>query len=300
MIRLSLDKTRQLICAAAPVCLELLRLYQGRGGWITLPPVVAQIRSNLRIEGYVELYDDYRKIGVCVLLAFMEPAEFQDWSGELAALPPEDHQRELSRLIEEVDSLDASLDGVFQLPKSEQELARARAEFDSLSPEDQQRSIRFLAFLWSAMLAGFHDTLSVMVHGEGLTSLVPKAIAGDTEAFCKAVQIDRQLYTHHPAFRRRIDAAHAANEEDFLRAVSYRLQTKTSHGRIRYPGLWTVFSILDLFGWLDGSLTAEQILDICDEAGLHRFENRIEDANSLNKKLRLYRKMQKTALLSSH
>lgn len=278
----------------------MLRFYQGRGGWVSLPPVVAHIRANLRIENYVELYDDYRKIGVCVLLAFMEPEELKEWNDELAALPPKDHERQLSKLLEDIDSLDELLDGVFHLPQSEQELSLAKAVFAALSAEDQRKSIRCLAFLWSAMLAGVHDALSVMVHGERLSSLVPKAIAGDDEAFCKAIQIDRQLYSHHPAFRRRIDAAHATNDEVFLRNVTYRLRAKTSHGRIHYPGLWTVFSMLDIFGWLDGTLTAEQILDICDEVGLHAFENRIEDANALNKRLRAYRKMQKTALLSSH
>jgi hypothetical protein len=299
-MRLSIEKTKSLIRSATPTCVEMLRFYQGRGGWISLPPAVALIRSNLRIENYVELYDDYKKIGVCVLLAFMEPEVLRDWNDELAALPPEKHDEALSGLSKEIESLDELLDGVFDLPESEKDIARAKAEFDALPLETQRETIRFLAFLWSAMLAGFHDTLSIMVHGERLTSLVPKAIAGDDEAFCKAIQIDRQLYTHHPAFRRRIDTAHFANDEAFLRNVSYRLRAKTSHGRIRYPGLWTVLSILDIFGWLDGSLTAEQILDICDEAGLHRFENRIEDANALNKSLRLYRKMQKTALLSSH
>jgi len=49
---------------------------------------------------------------------------------------------------------------------------------------------------------------------------------------------------------------------------------------------------------LDGGFTHDQILDMCDEAGLDRYQNRIEDANYLTQRLREYRQWQKTGSLS--
>ena len=139
-----------------------------------------------------------------------------------------------------------------------------------------------------------------MVHGEPLTSLVMKAIQGDDESFCKSIQIDRQIYTHHPYSNIRISRAREHGESAFLEQVSYRLKTPTAKGRIRYPGVWTVLAMLDTLGWLDGTLTAAEILDICDAAGLELYENRIEDAGYMSKRIRDYRRMQKSISVSSH
>lgn len=300
MIRLSIEKSRQIIVAASPTCVEMLRFFQGRGGWIAVPPQVAAVRSRLRIDDYVTLYEDYRRIGICVMLAFVEPEELREWDRELCALSIEEQQLQLEEFANDCDSFGESLGGFFDLPETEEALSAARKQFELLPNDAQVRLTRMAQFLWSAMLAGFHNIISVMVHGEALTSLVPKAIHGDDEAYCKAVQIDRQLFLRHPYFISRFEQATADGDEAFLAKVAYRLKTPTARGKIRYPGLWTVFAMLDTLGWLDSSLTAEEILDICDEAGLHRFENRIEDPLALSKRIRAYRQMQKTALLSRH
>ena len=58
-----------------------------------------------------------------------------------------------------------------------------------------------------------------------------------------------------------------------------------------------VFACLEASQWLDDFPHAE-ILDICDEAGLDRYENRIEDVNYLTKRLKDYRRFQKTGAMS--
>lgn len=300
MVRLSKEKTLLLVVSGTPACVEILRYFQGKGGWIQLPSELAILRANLRIEDYVRLYDDPRRIGVCILLAFAEPGELHAWGMELGSLTVVEQEQALEEFADSISEVNREIDRVFVWPRTGAERLKVKRDFEALSEDEQKSALRTGAFLWSAFLAGFHNILAVMIHGEPLTTLVAKAVAGDDASFCKAVQVDRQLYTHHPYFRRRIELATQNAEASFLRDVSYRLQAPSAKGKIRYPGLWTVFAILDTLGWLDGSLTAEDILDICDAAKLDRYENRIEDALYVSKRLRHYRKMQKTALLSSH
>ena len=54
-----------------------------------------------------------------------------------------------------------------------------------------------------------------------------------------------------------------------------------------------LFGILESFQWLN-DLKHEEILDICDEAGLDRYQNRIEDVNYITKRLAEYRRWQKS------
>ena len=62
--------------------------------------------------------------------------------------------------------------------------------------------------------------------------------------------------------------------------------------KIRYPGLYMLFGILDAYQWLD-NMTHEEILTIVDTAGLDRYQNRVEDVNYLTKRLLEYRRWQK-------
>ena len=59
-----------------------------------------------------------------------------------------------------------------------------------------------------------------------------------------------------------------------------------------------VFAMLDAAGWLADGFTHDELLDICDEAGLDRYQNRIEDVNSLTKRIGEYRRWQKVNSLS--
>ena len=138
-----------------------------------------------------------------------------------------------------------------------------------------------------------------MVHGARLTTLVPQAITGDDEAFLKAIQIDRMLLLHYPYFRDRKFRAQNDREMEFLSKISYRESNSPVRGKIQYPALYMLFGILESFRWLD-DLKHKEILDICDEAGLDRYQNRIEDINCLTKRLIEYRKWQKTGGVSMH
>ena len=134
-----------------------------------------------------------------------------------------------------------------------------------------------------------------MVHGTKMTSLVPRAISGDDDAFLKAVQIDRMLLLHHPYFRDRKARAQNDGETEFLSKLSYRESNPPLRGKIRYPGLYMVFGNLESIGWLD-DLRHDEILDLCEGAGLDLYQNRIEEVNFVTKRLGEYRIWRKVNL----
>ena len=74
----------------------------------------------------------------------------------------------------------------------------------------------------------------------------------------------------------------------------YRIGNPTTRGKIRFPALYMVFTILDGFGWLD-DMTASEILDICDEAKLDRYQSRIEGETNVIKRRIEYRRFQKVS-----
>ena len=106
------------------------------------------------------------------------------------------------------------------------------------------------------------------------------------------MQIDRNLLTGHPYFRDIYARLQTGEAPNFLDDISRHISKSPIQGRIRFPALYSLFATLDLFGWLN-DFTASEILDMCDEAGLDRFQNRIEDENYLIKRRLEYRKKQK-------
>jgi hypothetical protein len=136
-----------------------------------------------------------------------------------------------------------------------------------------------------------------MVHGAKLTELVPAAALGDEAALLKAIQRDRRLLIHHPYFRECKRRAQDEADTRLLERIAYRESNPPLRGKIRHPGLYMFFAILDGMRWLD-RMKHSEILDACDQAGLDRFENRIEDVNFITKRLREYRRLQKSGGLS--
>ena len=86
----------------------------------------------------------------------------------------------------------------------------------------------------------------------------------------------------------------------FLDKLHYRLTSPLLRSKIRYKTLWLTFAFLDEGGYLDGSLKHREILDICEDAGVGGYENRIEDVGYLSKRLREYREFQTINKRSRH
>lgn len=260
-----------------------------------MPTRVAQTR--LSVGRYVLLYDDERRLGVALMKGVLGEQSFDEFEKEVAQFTGEEKERFLKQFVEP-EELEA-LCSLVEIPDTEDEWKKAEETFKTLPPDEQAIVLRQGALLWAGIFGSLFNMVSLMVHGAKLTTLVPQAIAGDDEAFLKAVQIDRCLITHHPFFIERKQRAQDVGEVEFLRALGYREANPIVRGRIRYPALYMLFGALEATQWLD-DLKHEELLNLCDSACLDRYQNRIEDVNYLTKRLIEYQRWKKTGGLSMH
>lgn len=285
----------RLVTRFAPEYLELLREAQRANGWRRVAAGIAEVRRGLNIDGYVALYDSEKHLYGCFVIGVLGVQEMKELDAQLRSLKPAEVQDELNALSESV--FQSASDEVW--PESEEEAKAAATELNALPEPERGEAIKRIQYFWCAAIAFFYNTVSVMVHGEKLTSLVPKAINGDQDAFLKAIHVDKALLHAHPRFKERFEDAQVNGDTDFLQGLSYRLAASPARGKIRFPGLYITFAMLEMLGWLD-ELRHEEILDLCDAAGLDRWQNRIEDVNYLTKQLGRYRRMQSSGGLSMH
>ncbi|MGD9787477.1 MAG: hypothetical protein AB7U30_05925 [Sulfuricellaceae bacterium] len=299
MLRPAKNHVTAMVVHLAPEYVELLRYFQDNGGWIRLPEKLEALVKNLNLSNYVQLYEDERRIQVSLMFGLMGEEGYKKWSAELEAAGLEAQQSFLDDLTAEMATEESWewLEDFF--PGTPEEEEAQRQLFESLAEDEKQQAIRQAQFFWGFFFAQFYNVLSLMIHGRKLTSLVPRAMAGDDDALCKAIQIDPRLLSLHPYFHERRLKALNEGDGDLLARIGYRLANPGSRGKIRYPGLYMVFSMLEAANWLSDFSHAE-ILDLCDAAALDRYQNRIEDVNYVTKRLREYRRMQKTGGLSMH
>lgn len=279
-----------------PAYAEMLQALRLDGGRMKLPAELAAYLN--KIGSYVLLYQDENRINVSMSLGIFGEEEFRKMSKELNASTPEEQQAFVDDVAGDSDFED--LLEQFQLPQTKAEWEAARKAYAALPEAEQALLARRGVFFYGALFAGLFNTLSLMVHGAKLTTLVPRARLGDDDAFLKAVQIDRQLLIHHPYFRdRKQQAQDNEDQKAFREKLAYREINPPFRGRIRYPALYMLFGILDTLRWLD-DLPHKEILELCDQAGLERYDNRIDDVTNLRKRLLEYRRWQKTGGLSMH
>lgn len=292
--RVSKEIARSLAIEFAPECADLFRLLQKKGRSIVMPEEWFALREQLKIGRYVDLYADERHVAVALLLALFGKEGAEELDHELRALPESEVQAALDEFV--ALGKDEELESFFP-PSTEAARQEALEQASEMTEIERVSAIQHAQWFWCYFFAQYHNCLSVMVHGEKLTSLVPKAMLGDDDAFCKAIQIDRYLLAAHPYFIARRMRAHEAGDLEFIQRLAYRERNPTLKGKIRYPGLYAVFACLESLNWLDAMSHAE-ILDICDEAGLDRFQNRIEDVTYVTKRLQDYRRFQKSGGMS--
>lgn len=288
---------RLLAMKFAPECGEVLAAFRAkRDGWIKMPEEFEQIRKNCGLgDSYVIIYDSEPRILAC-FLKFLFPEDTseksKEFDAEMVAISEEEKLEFLESDLDELLSDDsAPYDSI--PPETEEARESAQEAFDSLSEEEKEASFRQIQFFFAFFYAYFYNHIALMVHGQKLTTLVPLALQGDQKAFCKAVQIDRNLLTGHPYFRDTYTRLQTGENPNFLDAITSYINRPPIRGRIRFPALYMLFAVLDGFNWLD-DFTATEILDVCDDAKLDRYQNRIEDANYLIKRRIEYRKKQKT------
>jgi hypothetical protein len=280
-----------------PQYTELLRELQKENSHNFFSQEVATIQNNL--GKYVLVYDDERKIIRAFLLCLFGEEGIKEVNEEFELLTPEEQQASLNEMLSIDSNQLEELLSDCRIPQSSEEWKAAGEALAALPEDVRKETEKRGAFFWCFLFSSFFNTLSLMVHGIKMTTLVPRAFAGDDEAFFKAVQIDRMLLLHHPFFRDRKLRAQNEGDTEFLTKLAYRESNPPLRSKIQYPGLYMLFGILEYLRWLP-DLRHEEILNICDEAELDRYQNRIEDVNYLTKRLIEYRRWQKTGGVSMH
>lgn len=277
-----------------PEWVWLIAKFESEDGHFRFPSVVTRAIENLKIGNYPLLYENEAAISLTVFRAFLSQNEIVDLNTRLTEQSPEERGQTMRELVDDL----AEFEQAFEFPKTPAEERSVQAQFDALPKEEQAESIKVAQHLWMAFLAGFFQNVSVMVHGEKLTSLVAQAKAGNDDSFCKAVQIDKRILTTIPYFKQRFECATFEGDQNFCDALAYRLQCPPYKGKIRHKALWMAFAFLDMVGLLD-TLKHQEILDLCDEAGVGGYANRIEDVKHLSKRLADFRRFRSYGLTLS-
>lgn len=272
----------------------LLRQIESEQGWLRFPPHLANLIPNLKIESYPLLYCSEQAMAAMLLRGWMTSEEIQSFYTEIEAASPD----ERGELVIELGNCLGECVEQTEIPKTPAQWRDAEERFKSLSLEDQAESIRISQHFFSFFFASFYQNLSMMVHGEKLTSLVAQAKAGNDKAFVKAVQIDKRILTADPFFSARFARAQMEPSGDFFDDLAYRLKSAPYRGKIRHKTLWVAFSMLELAGLLN-TLKYREIMEMCDEAGVGGYENRIQREKHLGERLREYREFQKRSIVTT-
>ncbi len=295
--RIEKSIARLLAVKLASECGEVLSLYRAkRDGWIKMPEEFEQARKNSGLgDLYVIAYEEEPRILSCLIKSFFPGEaikEFRQFNDDLVALPENEKIEFMDLCFNDFLSDESShfFEEIFHATEEEREAASLR--FEALPEDEKQSAFITVQLLFAFIYAYFYNHIALMVHGQKLTTLVPLAMQGDKKAFCKAIQIDRNILTGHPYFRDTYARLQTGEDPNFLDGVTSYIKRPPIRGRIRFPALYMLFAILDGFKRLE-DFTASEILDICDDAKLDRYQNRIEDECNLNKMRIEYRKNQK-------
>mgnify|MGYP006176442551 FL=1 len=265
--------------------------HPGCDSYVCFPPAVAQWIKNLNIGNYPGLYEDERAISAILLKAFLSNEQIEELNTELEACSSDERGQ---LLLEYIGNLGEGIDAI-ELPKTPAAQKFAEKQFLAMSDEERQDAVEFTQRFFMGMLAGFYQSLSIIVHGEKLTALVAQAKAGDDKAFAKAVQIDKRILLELPYFKHRFDAANSEGRRDFIELVMAHMSRPPYKGKIRHKALYLAFSLLDQLGVLDRMKHGE-LLNLCTQAGLDAHANRIDDVKNLSKRLAEYRAFQRRGL----
>lgn len=280
----------------------MLRQIESGRKWLKFSPRLHELAVRLKFINYPELYQDENRIVTAVLRAvFDNDHEIREFIDELNAKPVEEQLIELNNFLNEIPELGKAIDenmtNLDDIDWSAEGQEKAKLEWEKLNPDEQRKALRLAKYGWMFSIASFFNYFSVMVHGRKLTQLVGEAIAGNDDSFLRAIHIDKNTLDRIPYFKERHQRALNEGDQKFLESISRWHAKPQLTGKIRHRLLYMLFALLDGCNWLN-DLKHREILDICDQLNLDRFENRIETENALTKRLKEYRKFQKSQLKS--
>ena len=291
---LTKDQAILILKSVSTECGELLSMIEKRKGWLAFPsPDMTDAIRNLRVHNYPLLYESEQLLASVQIQGLFSPEGFQSLVADFDATEGQERTELLEAIIFVVsETMDA-----IHWPRTLEEKRAAQAAFDALPPEKQKEATKQAQYFVASTMASFHQTLSVMVHSERLTSLVARAKNGDADAFMKAVQIDTRILEEVPYFRERHHRALDGGESEFLRRLGAVRSRPPYRGRIQHKAVYWGFSILQDLKLLE-ELKHREILDVFDKSGMNLAANRIEDVPYLTKRLGEFKRLQKTGVVS--
>lgn len=272
----------------------MLEHLESSGGRLEFGPELPDLIANLKISLYPLLYQNEAAAGNLLANAFLGADGAQAAEVELLEATPEERGQAVIELGEGLDALDE----VFNFRASDEKRAAALVAYQALDPEQQAASVAFIQKVLGAVLVIFYEHLSVMVHGQKLTLLVQRALAGDDEAFLKAIQIDKRVLSTIPYFIERFNRASMRNEEAFVSAIAGKLKAPPYAGRLTHKKLWMTFAFLDSMDLLD-TYGGNELLDLCIEVGSLDDGKPMEDVKNFLKLKSRYRAFQRSSGLST-
>lgn len=201
----------ELLRSFVPDCEWLLRRIESEQGWLCFPPALSTVIKNLKLENYPLLYENENAIGSALPRGLFSDAEINELNTELELASPEQSGE---FLLDFTTGFDEGLKQV-EFPTTPEQVEKQKELFDAMHSEEKAAAIRGAQYLLIAFLASFYQTLSMMVHGEKLTSLVTQAKAGNDDAFVKAIQIDKRILNTVPYFSERYSRAQDQGDSNF-------------------------------------------------------------------------------------
>lgn len=283
----------RMVAQHVPDAAYILSFIESEDGYLKFPPFLTRVLQNPAVAQYPLLYKSEGHMALVMLKCFFD----EDEISQLTSIKDLSKEDDVAYLMSCIDGVSNAADQI-KIPRTPREEREAMSAFDCLTPAEQKEAAQFGVNFFSFTFAMFFETLSIMVHGEKLTSLVSQAKQGNDNAFVKAVQIDRRILTVDPYFRDRYNNPENETDRSFHSLLSYRLSVPPYRGKIRYKTLWLTFSLLEKFQLLE-SMTHSELLDFCDEVGVGRYDSRIDSVTHLSRRLREYRDFQKRGIVTS-
>jgi hypothetical protein len=244
---LQIDKglTRKLIVRLAPAYAEMLRDLLSPGLWEKVLRKYEGLFQGGGVGSYVALFDDERKIHLTLWYALLGEDGLKDLRTEMAAISPAEQRLWVNGLVADAAQAESWswMEAFFPDTPEKEETARQACE--ALDEEERAEASKRAGCFWAFFFGSFHNYVSLMLHGRKLTLLVAQAKANDEAAFAMAVHVEPRLLKHHPFFVDRFSQARERKETAFLKRIGNALTKPPLMGKIRYPGLYIVFAMLD-------------------------------------------------------
>lgn len=281
-----LRKTIALIRVALPMLDEVINEIRSGGGYLSFASRFSDLLLVDGLPAWSTFYEDAAKLKSLAAKAYLGDAGAAEIDQMLTVASPEERRAISEGLRDDFLSTDwKGLGEEIDMLSPEQ----AQNNWNQFSTSERIEAQKSMYLLLYGLITQINYYLALITFGENICSLVTKAKAGDDDAFCKVVQIDRTVLFGIPYFKKRLTRAQLEGDPVFLNNLANAFKGKPLGKKFSYPMLLVVFTILDDEGFLS-TLRLDEIMDVCEEVGVYGREFGIEDTDSLRKRLTQYKK----------